>query len=161
MLSEKQLQEIYQDTVRPLYQFISRRTSGDRELTEDLIQATFLRAVVDWQRNGVPSEPLAWLNTVARNLTVDHYRRERLEDRSAPRGSVLWSFDTGISLKDLIRKVLTLVRGDQRRLIRAFYFEGRTTREIAKDLKISERAVEGRLRRARRALRGRLSQILS
>jgi RNA polymerase sigma-70 factor, ECF subfamily len=161
MLSEEGLRKTFQNTVRPLYRFVSRQTSGDRELSEDIVQETFLRAVADWRKNGVPSEPLAWLNAVARNLIVDHHRRGRLQVPAVRNPSGPRSSDAGFVLRDLASKALRLVRPDRRRLLQAFYLGGRTTREIAGDLRISERAVEGRLRRARRSLREGLESLLA
>jgi predicted DNA-binding protein YlxM (UPF0122 family) len=45
-------------------------------------------------------------------------------------------------------------------VLAAFYFDGRSVREIAEDQRTSERAVEGRLRRARAKLRKKLERIV-
>ena len=164
MISEEELLTVYRDTIRPLYVFVARRArSGSRALVEDVVQETYLRAVRHWRRNGFPHNPLAWLQTVAANLVASHYRRrptESLEqldvdpaDRSA---KSLDACDTGF-----IRKGLSGIENDQARLLEAFHVEEKSTREIAGELGISERAVEGRLRRARLALRHRLLRLIT
>jgi RNA polymerase sigma factor (sigma-70 family) len=44
-------------------------------------------------------------------------------------------------------------------VIEAFYYDGLDVKEIAKKMNISERAVEGQLRRARQALRSLLPEL--
>jgi DNA-directed RNA polymerase specialized sigma24 family protein len=45
-------------------------------------------------------------------------------------------------------------------VLEAFYFEGKSVREIAAERSTTERAVEGRLRRARAKLKKKLGKIL-
>src|SRR4051794_8283173 len=74
--SDERLMQVYQDTVRPLYAFISRRCGGDRALAEDITQEAWLRGVREWSAKGIPDRPLAWLATVARNLLLDLHRQQ-------------------------------------------------------------------------------------
>ena len=74
-LPEQALLQIYGDTIRPLYRFVSKRVGGDASLAEDLVQDTWMRALDSWPARGVPDEPLAWLVRVARNSLIDHFRR--------------------------------------------------------------------------------------
>ena len=50
---------------------------GDFELAEEAVQDAFAAAVVDWQKNGVPNKPGAWLTTTARRKAIDRIRRAR------------------------------------------------------------------------------------
>src|SRR3954464_14268321 len=74
-ISEDHLRQIYRDTIDALYRYASRRCGGERELAEDVTQEVWLRAVREWRRKGAPSNPLAWLITVARNLILNHLRQ--------------------------------------------------------------------------------------
>jgi DNA-directed RNA polymerase specialized sigma24 family protein len=74
-MEERTLVSTYQETVRPLYAYVSLRCGADRSLAEDVTQETWLRAVVAWKKSGLPDAPLAWLKTVAKNLLANHYRR--------------------------------------------------------------------------------------
>jgi RNA polymerase sigma-70 factor (ECF subfamily) len=47
------------------------------ELAEDVMQESFVAAMSDWGRNGLPDNPSAWLLTAARNRAIDVIRRER------------------------------------------------------------------------------------
>ena len=58
------------------------RHVGDFQLAEDAVQDAFGR-IPAWRRNGVPSDPGAWLTVAARRRAIDRLRRDRsLADRS-------------------------------------------------------------------------------
>jgi RNA polymerase sigma-70 factor (ECF subfamily) len=50
---------------------------GDFDLAEEAAQEAFAAAAARWGRDGVPSNPRAWLVTTARNRAIDRIRRER------------------------------------------------------------------------------------
>jgi RNA polymerase sigma factor (sigma-70 family) len=50
---------------------------GNLELAEDVLQESFVAAMGDWARQGIPDNPSAWLLTAARNRAIDAIRRER------------------------------------------------------------------------------------
>ena len=50
---------------------------GDFDLAEEAAQDAFAAAAARWPRDGVPSNPGAWLITTARNRAVDRLRRDR------------------------------------------------------------------------------------
>lgn len=53
------------------------RLTGDFDAAEDALQEAYVRALSTWKRDGVPSNPGAWLNTVSRRIAIDRIRRER------------------------------------------------------------------------------------
>lgn len=55
------------------------RVTGDWSLAEDCAQDAFERALESWGRDGVPSNPGAWLTTVAKNRAIDRIRRSANE----------------------------------------------------------------------------------
>ncbi len=153
---------LYRETIRPLYAYVSRRVGGDVGLAEDLVQETWMRALDTWPSRGLPDEPLAWLQRVAHNILVSHFRRVRPEpvdpasidiedercspDRPDAAAIVGWG--------------LARLRRSHAEILEAFYFDGRSVREIAQARSLSERAVEGRLRRARARLKAKIERIL-
>jgi RNA polymerase sigma-70 factor (ECF subfamily) len=154
--------ETYRDTIRPLYQFVSRRAGRSRQLAEDITQETYLRAVVQWRDGRRPDNALAWLQTVARNLLLNHYRHK--SPASLEASSLECVLETapvdGPDAAALVFWGLAGLRHRPRQLLEAFYIEGKSMRTIARDLGVSQRAVEGRLRRARQALKGRLAPVM-
>jgi RNA polymerase sigma-70 factor (ECF subfamily) len=161
LITESELVATYRLTVRPLYAYVFHRAGGQRELAEDTVQETFMRAVSDWQRKGPPEVPLAWLKTVARNLLISHYRKLRPETVGA-----LPDLEDGSSDLEKTNGIVMLSCGLARlkeghaRLLEAFYFDEKSVREIASEMGLSERAVEGRLRRARLKLRRQLDRLV-
>lgn len=161
-LDEADLIRVYRETLRPLYAYVSRRVGGDAGLAEDLVQDTWMRALDTWPSRGVPDDPAAWLMRVARNTLVSHFRKQHLElvdpslieiedDRFSP------------DLPDSAVVVgwgLARLRPAHADLLDAFYFDGQSISEIAATRSLSERAVEGRLRRARLKLKKVLTRIV-
>src|SRR3981189_3564656 len=60
----------------PIYNFYTKLT-GDRALSEDLVQEVFLRILRHRQtfRDGTPFR--AWIYQIARNARIDHFRKTR------------------------------------------------------------------------------------
>jgi RNA polymerase sigma-70 factor (ECF subfamily) len=56
-----------------LIAFLAART-GDVASAEDALSEAFASALADWPRNGCPSNPEAWLLTVARRKMIDLFR---------------------------------------------------------------------------------------
>ena len=161
-LSEQDLIETYRRTVKPLYVYVSRRVGGDAALAEDLVQDTWMRAIGDWRAKGVPTEPLAWLIRVARNTLISHCRRVRpqlvepaLLDLIVGEPSVA-ADDPGTA--SVINWGLARLRKAYAELLEDFYFNGKSVRDIARERSLSERAVEGRLRRAREKLKKKIAK---
>ncbi len=159
---DQRILEVYRETIEPLYGFALRRVGGARQLAEDVTQETFLKAVTHWCNKGLPENPLAWLCTVARNIIRDHHRRrppqpvanEKIEhyltqepDESEPAPvNLTWA--------------LAHLKRAHSDVLEAFYLDGQSTRDIARTMGVSERAIEGRLRRARQALRRQLERAI-
>lgn len=57
-------------------------STGDLAAAEDAIADALLAALESWPRTGIPSNPDAWLLTVARRRHVDRRRRRATADRS-------------------------------------------------------------------------------
>jgi RNA polymerase sigma-70 factor (ECF subfamily) len=160
-LDEDGLVQVYRDTIRPLYAFVSRRVGGDAGLAEDLVQETWMRALGAWPADGVPDEPLAWLQRVARNTLVSHFRRVRPE----PTDPVVLDLAASPIADEpdaaaLVTWGLAQLRRTHADVLESFYFDDKSVREIADEQQTSERAIEGRLRRAREKLRKKLQNVL-
>jgi RNA polymerase sigma-70 factor (ECF subfamily) len=164
--TEARLMQIYWETIRPLYGYASRRCGGRRELAEDITQESWLRAAREWRAKGIPDAPLAWLTTVARNLIVDQLRRgEEVPLDSASVADVLTAVDQNdvndsADVASAVSLALTRLPKAEAQLLEAFHFERFKVAELAESYGISERAVEGRLRRARERLRHELEITL-
>jgi RNA polymerase sigma-70 factor (ECF subfamily) len=164
-LPEDDLIATYRQTVRTLYTWVSRRVGGDTALAEDLVQETWMRALDAWPARGVPDQPLAWLMRVARNVLVSHFRRTQPQLVDPATLDLMLDAAAGVpsdapDTAAIVGWGLARVRRRHADVLEAFYFEGKSIAEIARERSLSERAVEGRLRRARAVLKKTLSRIL-
>ena len=68
---------LFDEHVWEVYGFIAYRI-GNRAEVEDVTQQTFERALKAWRRfDPARAHPRSWLLAIARNLLIDHYRRDR------------------------------------------------------------------------------------
>ena len=57
------------------------RVTGDVGLAEDLAQDALVAALSQWPHEGIPSNPAAWLMTVAKRRAIDRFRRDAVARR--------------------------------------------------------------------------------
>lgn len=143
--------------------FLLRRWTRDRETAEDLFQETFRRAL-EKLRGGELRDPaslLPFLRGLAKNLSIDHYRRHvRLGAREAPIEASGDPPDRGASqltelLRQervrLVRRLLSeLGRKRDREVLRRFYIEEQDRARIEQDLGLGRAELNMVLFRARR-----------
>lgn len=60
------------------------RLLGDFDLAEEVMQEAFAVAVEQWQRDGIPDNPRAWLVSTGRFKAIDAIRRRKKFDSSLP-----------------------------------------------------------------------------
>jgi RNA polymerase sigma-70 factor (ECF subfamily) len=118
-----------------------------------------MRALDNWNRKALPDSPLAWLQKVARNILIDYLRQKR-QDNNKIDLDLYPSIDKSSS-KDQIRSLelfltISSLGRKKAKILEAFYYDGKSTKEIADEMAVSERAVEGQLRRARQSLKSLL-----
>jgi RNA polymerase sigma factor (sigma-70 family) len=67
----------------PLFSFYCKLT-GDRSLSEDLVQEVFLR-ILKYRQSYQPGTPFrAWIYQIARNARIDHFRKARPQTELEP-----------------------------------------------------------------------------
>ena len=155
---DQQFNDAYAAEAGPLSASITRAVSGDRQLAEDIAQESWLRAVVWWPLHGIPERPGAWLRTVSRNLLFNTRRRRATTSFDAVPPDSLATPDVGAlheaaEQHALLHEAIVDLPEEGRHLITSFYFHDRSIAEIAQSVGLSDRAVEGRLRRTRIRLR--------
>jgi RNA polymerase sigma-70 factor (ECF subfamily) len=135
---------------------------GDWDLAEECAQEAFAAAVVAWERDGVPSAPIAWLTTVARNRARDRLRRRTTEGaKLALAGAdehdeVAPVADEAIP-DERLRLIFTCAHpalpGPARVALTLRTLCGLTSAEIARAFLVTESTMEKRLVRARAKIR--------
>ena len=159
--------------VEAMYRFIAVRAGGDSHLAEDLLQQLWL-AARRAPATLIGRDYQAWLRTVARNLIRTHWRTTRRRGDSVPlvRPELARQLSERIAggripdeelerreVREQLLLAITELDSDDQRLIVGCYFEGCTLAQLALREQATSRAIEGRLYRARAALRERLAQL--
>ncbi|MDO8469487.1 MAG: sigma-70 family RNA polymerase sigma factor [bacterium] len=166
-------EELYRTLFTPVYRYVAARI-GDRNLAEDIVQTTFLKAyqALDrFEERGV--DPRAYLLTIARNTVIDHWKkrtevafadtdavdgegepeRDAIPDPAASASDVI---DRALLRNDL-RTALLLLTADQRDVLSLKFFAERTTEEIARELEKSPEAIRQLQSRGLKVLREHLA----
>lgn len=136
--------------------YVQRLTGGDRQLAEDIVQETLVRA---WRHGAELRVETArpWLFTTARNLAIDRFRRQR----SRPAEASADLLDTVVTTGDLDRTLNAVVVADaltslspvHRDVLIECYYRGRTAAEVAAERGLPAGTVRSRIHYALQALR--------
>jgi len=154
-------ENVYKKLALPLTKFIIKHIGGNENFVDDVLSETFVAAWKGWNTFKHKSSYFTWLCRIALNKIADYYRDQvngssgiivpLFGNLNIPDDKSL-SPEEKISLQELRKSVnncLSLLPYDKRKLLWFRYWQDLSYREIAKLLGISERAVEGRLYRAK------------
>ena len=141
----------------PMVQYIVRGILRDAQDTEECVSDVWLHV---WERfetfDRAKGTLAAWMTVVARNAAVDRLRRWR-----GPDGT--WEEQAGASPSpeeevlrrertQLLQKAVDALGASEQLLFYRKYYYLQSTAQIAAEMGLTERAVEGRLYRLRRRL---------
>jgi RNA polymerase sigma factor (sigma-70 family) len=72
---EPQITALYRNESRRVLATLIRLLHGNFDLAEDALQDAFIAALSQWQRDGIPSNPRAWLVSTGRHKAIDRLRK--------------------------------------------------------------------------------------
>lgn len=149
------------------------RVARDLDLAEECVQEAYAAALEGWTRDGIPSNPAAWLTTAAKRRAIDALRRDQtlrsklplqIEPEEAPEDPAM------DGLEDETDETDDAVRDERLRLIfmcchpalapeaqMALSLRlvcGVTTPDIARAFLVSEQTMAARLTRAKKKIVG-------
>jgi RNA polymerase sigma-70 factor (ECF subfamily) len=145
----------------PLYNFYAKLT-GDRTLSEDLVQEVFLR-ILKYRQSYQPGTPFrAWIYQIARNARVDHYRKTpkhiTFEPEMAPpvmpKDAAQHSEEA-----ELLHRAMMQMPEEKREILILSRFQELKYEEIARLLGCELGTVKTRIHRAVQELRLRFREI--
>ncbi len=162
-----------QAALGPLYRFCFYRVGGSRHLCEEVVQETLLQAIRGLDRyepGRARGDIFPWLAGLARNEIQRALAREqttaglvrfweRMDETLRRVYAALESepLDDEVLGRDETRQMvgatMSQLPARYREALEAKYLAGRTVREMAAAWRVSEKAVEGLLGRAREAFR--------
>ncbi|MGN0068976.1 MAG: RNA polymerase sigma factor [Prevotella sp.] len=144
---------------------LALRITMDRAEAEDIVQETLIKV---WNRRGQWAEIAsmeAFCLTICRNLSLDHMKRagnktdpieesEAGEDESNPYEQMLMR-----NRVEIVRKLIDNLPEKQRTCIQLRDFEGKTYKDIAKIMAVTEEQVKVNIFRARQAIKQKFQKI--
>ena len=137
-----------------------RKKIGDEDVVEELTQDILMAAYKALSTFNGKSSEFSFICGIAKHKITDYYRKKKLktvlfsvnpiieeiaEDAITPERDVLKN-----ELKEEIKKTMTELREDYEKILRLKYIDNWKSSQIASLLKISVKAVESRLIRARK-----------
>ena len=152
---------IYKEFALPLTKFVMKRMGAGGKEVEEIVEETAVAAWKGWNTFEHKSSYFTWLCRIALNKIADYYhdqvnRNSRivvpLIEAFTEADQKTLSPEESLALKELRKSVngcLDLMSPEKRRLLQFRYWYNLSYAEIGEILGISERAVEGRLYRAK------------
>lgn len=144
-----------------IYRYL-RYLGADRPTAEDLVQETFLAAFKSRTAEQDLCSPSAWLRGIARNLFLQHCRRDRrspvvVGGEHLERAENTWRLvflrdGDGFDYLEALRQCLHDLPSKQRDVLDMRYRDAKSRGEMAQFLGISEDGIKSLLRRIRAAL---------
>ena len=141
-----------------VHQYVSRLTGGDEQLTEDIVQETFIALLRHHRAGDDAVMRVGWLITTARNQLIDHARSQQRERARIARHVAGKEFDVpaidfaSISVAQA-RWMLAQLPVWERLALALHTVDGLSVAEVAVLLDRSVEATTSLLARARRRLR--------
>ena len=161
---------LYRSFALPLMKFIVKRVGGNQDMAEEVFARTVSAAWEGWNAFEHKSSYFTWVCRIALNKIADYYREEihkesvfvapLLEEIAGANVTEL-SPTERLALDELrasVRACIKLLPEEKKQLLFLRYWKDLTIKEIAKQIGTSERAVEGKLYRARKKLDGIIFQ---
>jgi RNA polymerase sigma-70 factor, ECF subfamily len=134
---------------------IAHSITGDRDLAEDAAQQCFARAAVKLNQLKDYRKFAGWLSAICRNEAKDIIRLENYRHNSEKLSEKTTDSNDNHSY-EVVKKALSKLSDSSREVIYLRYYDGLSYDKISEVLGISEQAINGRLRRAKK----KLEQIL-
>jgi RNA polymerase sigma-70 factor (ECF subfamily) len=157
---------LYQTYGRQVFGFCLKRL-GSREEAEDAVQSTFLNAHRALQRGVTPEVEVAWLFKIAHNVCLTRrrssWRRGRVEqvhDLAAMQDRLPAAAHEPAAELFQLNDALADLPETQRRAILLREWHGLSYAEIARELQVTQAAVETLIFRARRRLASNLERVV-
>lgn len=150
-------EELVRRTTRLVYGRVYLET-GDRELSEDLVQETFLRAFRSMGQVTDPAGFRRWLVAIAQSVVIDNWRRASRKRRTAPVQSSeepaapIENIDQ-IEARDKVRAILQSLPEEYRLPLTLRYLDGAECGSITLQLGLSPGSLRGLLYRGLQVLR--------
>lgn len=137
---------------------IAHSVLGDKHLAEDAAQDTFAKACRKLGQLKNKDRFAGWLAAICRNAAKEMARRTPAVGRIEDLSSVPARGQRQDQSTEVIREAIGKLSVAARELIYLRYYDGMSYEQISKVLGLSEQAINGRLRRAKKKIAGYLKR---
>jgi len=138
---------------------------GDESLAQDLVQTVFVIAAKKLRRVDNEEHLWNWLAQVARQTSVKAWRKRQRDPAMAQAEALTEDCPANTEpdsfLEETLDVVLKALDVDEQQLVRIFYFDRLSHKEIADQFGTTPKAVSSRLERVREKLRSLMKRALS
>jgi len=125
---------------------------GDRHLAEDAAQQAFAKAAVNLPKLRKPEQFGRWVAAICRNEARDLVRVRRGVQAEEPVEPVVQVRPGVDEAGEAVKRALGRLSAEAKEVIYLRFYDGLSYEQISAVLGISEQAINGRLRRAKRQL---------
>ncbi len=156
---------VYRRLALPVMKFIVKRMGGDQQAAQEVFSRTVSAAWAGWHTFRHKSSYFTWICKIGLNKIADYYRDqvndnsrwvlpvlENLAYADPDRLTPLEKLELA-ELRASLRECLNLLPDDKRQLLQFRFWRELSIKEIAKLTGSSERAIEGKIYRAKRMLK--------
>jgi RNA polymerase sigma-70 factor (ECF subfamily) len=160
-MQNPRFEKMYKQFFSPLTRFVFKKIGSDPENADIIVSETFEAAWKGYKSFKHKSSFFTWLCRIALNKIADYYkdqvnRRSHFVVPTLKQLSQIESKDIAIEqkmalneLRNKVNDILNLLPEDKRRLLWYRYWKDLSYKEMSVILKISPRAVEGKIYRAK------------
>ena len=133
---------------------IAHSILGDRHLAEDAAQQAFAKAALKLPQLKKESRFAGWLAVICRNIAKDMARNVGAGLRVCPTDdlSMIAAESRDDDTAETVREAISKLSASAREVIFLRYYDGMSYEQMSEVLDISEQAINGRLRRAKKKM---------
>ncbi len=152
-----EFERLYRDSYDMVFGLVMFRMC-DEEAARDVVADAFLRAARNFdQFNPQKAKFSTWVCSIARNCTVDYFRRQKMHTSVDEVSESVLAIDTGVSEHvantDLAQRLLAVLDDEDREIVFMKYCEGWPNAEIAREMDMNPSTVATRVQRALEKMR--------
>ncbi len=156
-------ESLYKQFMSPLTRFVFKKIGSDPEAADLIVTETFEAAWKGYKKFEHKSTFFTWLCRIALNKIADYYRDQVNKRSHLVVPTLKWlsqieskdiPIEEKMALDELrlkVNEILDLLPEDKRKLLQYRYYRDLSYKEISVVMKISPRAVEGKIYRAKKA----------
>ncbi len=150
---------LYQQTERALYSYVLSLTKNHHD-SLDIMQDTYMKIRASAHLYKPMGKPMAWIFTIARNLTMTHFREAKRysDDDHDMEDDLSFSYVTDVTDRLVLQTAMETLSEEERQIVLLFAVNGYKHREIAESLDIPLSTVLSKYRRALAKLKKALTE---